>query len=50
MAEDLRTRAVLQQVDARLSNLELNTREMRTETNARFDALRSEISVNGQSA
>lgn len=52
MPEELGTRDVLQQVDARLSNLEQNASQTRSEMNARFDrlgdTLRAEMAVNSR--
>ena len=43
MAEELGTRDVLEQVDARLDNVERDIRELRSEMNNRFDRLRDEM-------
>ena len=59
MAEELGTRDVLQQVDARLNGLEQSAREMHSEMESRFERvhtemgdlrseLRSEISTQGR--
>ena len=55
MPEELGTRNVLQQVDARLGSLEQNASQtraeigsLRSEMNARFDGLRSEVAVGGR--
>ena len=44
MAETLGTKDVLEQVDARLDNVEQDLRSLRTEMNARFDRVYQEIS------
>jgi predicted nuclease with TOPRIM domain len=43
MAEELGTRDVLEQVDARLDNVEQDLRGLRTEMNSRFDRVRDEL-------
>ena len=52
MPEELGTRDVLQQVDARLSNLVQNASQTRSEMNARFDrlgdTLRAEMAANSR--
>ena len=44
MAETLGTKDVLEQVDARLGNIEQDIRGLRTEMNSRFDRVYQEIS------
>jgi hypothetical protein len=44
MAETLGTKDVLEQVDARLGNVEQDIRALRTEMNSRFDRVYQEIS------
>ena len=44
MAETLGTKDVLEQVDARLGNIEQDLRGLRTEMNSRFDRVYQEIS------
>ena len=39
MPEELGTKDVLEQVDTRLSNVEQDLRELRTEMNSRFDGI-----------
>ena len=45
MSEELGTKDVLAQVNTCLGNVEQDIRELRTEMNARFDGLRSEMDV-----
>jgi hypothetical protein len=45
MAETLGARDVLEQMDARLGNVEQDIRELRTEMNTRFDRLRDEMNA-----